>query len=183
MTKFKYDLGFKSLIPEWKKIFALKYLKDDCISGIVVACIVTPLALAIALASNASPVAGLIAAIIGGIVCALFGGTSLAISGPAAAIAVLVASNVTKFGFQGLLFIGLICGVLQLISGIFRIGSIMKFVPVPVIGGFTAGIGAIIMAGQLPRAFDIPPPAHGRVIDLILHASKLLPNINLFALI
>lgn len=181
MINIKYDLGLRSLLPEWKKFFSPKYLKDDFIAGATVACIAIPLSLAIALASNVPPAVGLVTAIVAGIVCAIFGGTPLAVSGPAAAMSILIASNVDKFGLGGLLIIGIICGALQIFSGVFGLGTIMKYVPVPVIGGFTAGIGAIILVGQLPRAFDLPPPDQAHIIDVVVHIGNLFTEINFAA--
>lgn len=181
MLTTKYDLGIRKLFPEWKSLFSPKYLKEDLTAGLTVACIAIPLSLAIALASGVPPVVGLITAIVGAIVCALFGGTPLSVSGPTATMAVLIASNVEQFGFSGLLCIGIICGILQILSGMFGFGTIMKFVPLPVVGGFTAGIGAIILIGQLPRAFDLPPPDQSHVLDVIMHVGNLFMDINVLA--
>lgn len=183
MLTIKYDLGLRSLLPEWKMLFSPKYLREDCIAGITVACIAIPLSLAIALASGVAPVVGLVTAIVGAIVCALFGGTPLSVSGPAAAMSVLIASNVEQFGLSGLLCIGIVCGLLQILSGVFGIGTLMKFVPVPVIGGFTAGIGAIILIGQLPRAFDLPPPEQSHILNVITHIGNLFTDIKLEAVV
>lgn len=127
------NLGLPSLIPEWKSLFSTQYLMADIIAGITVAFVAIPLSLAIALASGFTPGAGLITAIIAGIVCAFFGGTKLAVSGPAAAMAVLIADNAEKFGIQGVVLIGLFAGVLQLLSGVFGIGKFARYVPLPVI--------------------------------------------------
>lgn len=178
MKAIKYDLGIRGLLPEWKKIFESQYFKEDLIAGLIVACIAIPLSLAIALASNVPPAMGLITAIIAGIVCAFFGGTTLAVSGPAAAISVLIASNVDKFGLKSLVIIGLICGVLQIFSGMIGLGRIMKFVPVSVIGGFTAGIGAIILIGQLPRALGLHIPNQENLIDTIVQISYSLKQVD-----
>ncbi len=181
MLNTKYDLGLRTLVPEWKSFFSPKYFKEDFTAGLTVACIAIPLSLAIALASGVSPAVGLITAIVGSIVCAIFGGTPLSVSGPAAAMSVLIAANVQQFGLSGLLCIGVICGVLQLFSGVFGFGTLMKFVPLPVIGGFTAGIGAIILIGQLPRAFDLPPPDQSHVLSVLTHVGNLFLDINILA--
>lgn len=178
MIKIKYDLGIRTLLPEWKAIFSSQYFKDDLVAGLIVACIAIPLSLAIALASNVPPATGLITAIVAGIVCAFLGGTTLAVSGPAAAISILIASNVAKFGLNGVLIIGLICGLLQILSGVVGIGRLMKFMPVSVIGGFTAGIGAIIFVGQLPRALGIQIPNQEHLIDVIVQLAHAYKKIN-----
>src|SRR5947208_392618 len=89
--RIRLDLGLRHLFPEWKKFVSFQGFREDCIAGITVAFVAIPLSLAIALASGVEPAIGLITAIVGSIVVALFGGTPLAVSGPAAAMAVLVA--------------------------------------------------------------------------------------------
>jgi carbonic anhydrase len=173
-TRFKTDLGLKSLVEDWKGFLSPKYFREDLIAGVTVSCIAIPLSLAIALASGVPPAVGLVTAIIAGVVCALFGGTPLAVSGPAAAMAILIADVVQKYGVSGLLFVGFVCGVLQILSGITGLGRLIRLVPVPVIAGFTAGIGAIIFIGQLPRALGLPPPDQSHVIDVITHISELI---------
>src|SRR4051812_33230329 len=100
--RLKLDFGILQLIPQWKALFSTKGLREDLIAGVTVACIAIPLSLAIALASGVEPALGLVSAIIAGIVCALFNGTPLAVSGPAAAMAVLVGAIVQDFGLNGL---------------------------------------------------------------------------------
>lgn len=186
-VKGRCDLGVKNLWPEWRAMLSPRTLKDDIFAGLTVACIAIPLSLAIALASGVSPATGLVSAIIAGVVCALFGGTPLAVSGPAAAMSVLIATQVEKFGVSGVIFIGLMCGLMQLASGVFGLGRLAKFVPVPVIAGFTAGIGAIIIIGQLPRALGLPPPAQGHIFDVIPHIGNMIhtmiPEVFVLALL
>ncbi len=169
----KPDLGIRSLLPDWKAMFAFRGLQDDLIAGVTVASVAIPLALAIALASSVHPSVGLISAIVGGIICAVWGGTPLAVSGPAAAMAVLIGSVVEENGMGGLLVVGVFCGLFQLLSGILGLGRFAKFIPTPVIAGFTAGIGAIILIGQLPRALGLPPPPESRVFDVVTHLAEL----------
>lgn len=171
------------LLSDWKALFTTKYLGADLIAGITVAFVAIPLSLAIALASGVAPELGIVTAIIAGIVCALFGGTPLAVSGPAAAMSVLLASNVEKFGLQGLIFMGLIAGGLQLVSGILGLGKLTRYVPMPVVAGFTAGIGIIIIVGQLPRAFGLEPPAHSQIFETIQHIRTHFSEINIASLL
>ncbi len=182
LKNFRWNLGIPSLLPEWKAIFSPTYFGADLAAGITVAFVAIPLSLAIALASGMSPASGLVTAIIAGIVCALFGGTPLAVSGPAAAMSVLIANNVEKFGVKGLVFMGLIAGVLQLLSGISGLGKFSRYVPLPVVAGFTAGIGVIIIIGQLPRAFGLEPPTESHTFDVIMHVKDYFYDINLVSL-
>jgi carbonic anhydrase len=172
------DLGLRRLLPEWRRLVTTEHLRQDVISGVTVACVAVPLSLAIALASGVAPGVGLVTAIIAGIVCAIFGGTPLAVSGPAAAMAVLVATIVEKQGLAVLLCIGLICGLLQLLTGALGLGKIIRLVPVSVVEGFTAGIGAIILIGQLPRVLGLPPPPESHVVDVLTHIRDLIHEAN-----
>lgn len=175
LSWIRYDLGVRGvLLPEWRALLSSEHLREDVLAGVTVACVAVPLSLAIALASGVAPGVGLVTAIIAGVVCALFGGTRLSVSGPAAAMAVLIASVVGEHGVGGLLVVGVACGILQLATGVFGLGRLIRFVPVPVIEGFTAGIGAIILMGQLPRAFGLPPPAHASPIEVLRHLGDTL---------
>ena len=171
-------LGIPLLIPEWKKMFTTRDLSSDVFAGITVAFVAIPLSLAIALASGVAPAVGLVTAIIAGIVCAFFGGTPLAVSGPAAAMSVLLADTVEKFGVESLVFMCLMAGLMQLVSGMAGLGKLARYVPLPVIAGFTAGIGVIILIGQLPRAFGLEPPATSHIIDVFNHLRQYFHEIN-----
>ena len=175
---FSLDLGVRKLLPAWKNLFTTKYLLDDVYAGITVAFIAIPLSLAIALASGVPPEVGLVTAIVAGIVCALFGGTPLSVCGPAAAMCILIADIVEKFGVPSLLLIGALAGVMQLVSGIFGLGRLGRYVPLPVIAGFTAGIGVIILIGQLPRAFGLVPPPESDIFSVFSHLKEYLHQIN-----
>lgn len=183
LTRLQWDLGLRGLLPDWKALFKPNDFRGDLIAGLVVACAAVPLSLAIALASGVSPATGLITAIVAGITCALFGGTPLAVSGPAAAMAVLVNTAVSKHGLSGLLVVTLICGVLQIFSGALRWGRFFRFVPTPVVMGFTAGIGAIIFTGQFPRALGLPAPDPSHVCDVITHLGELFRLTNPLAVV
>ncbi|MBX3192062.1 MAG: bifunctional SulP family inorganic anion transporter/carbonic anhydrase [Labilithrix sp.] len=172
----RLDLGVRRLLPAWRSLFSREHIRDDLVAGLTVACVAIPLSLAIALASGVAPVVGLITAILAGVVCALFGGTRLAVSGPAAAMAVLVATIVQELGFAALLVVAVGCGLLQIVTGVLGLGRFIRLVPLPVIEGFTAGIGAIILIGQLPRALGLPAPEQSHVFDVVTHIFDLLPQ-------
>jgi len=178
LEQVKDYLQTDQLMSDWKKMLSPQYLLADTMAGITVAFIAIPLSLAIALASGVSPSVGLISAIIGGIVCGLFGGTNLAVSGPAAAMSVLIATIVEKYGVSTLIVVGLLAGMMQLVSGFLGLGRFARYVPLPVIAGFTAGIGVIIIIGQLPRAFGLAPPAESHVFDVLTHIKTYFHEIN-----
>lgn len=177
-SALRLDLGIRDLLPEWKDMLSPRYLRDDAVAGLTVACVAIPLSLAIALASGVAPEVGLVTAIVAGIVAALFNGTPLAVSGPAAAMAVLIATAVADHGLGGLLVIGVVTGVLQLLTGVLGLGKLIRFVPVPVVAGFTAGIGAIILIGQLPRAFGLPLPEQSHVTQVFTHLGAMIGQAN-----
>ncbi len=172
------DLGLRALSAEWRALFTTKDLGADVVAGLTVACVAIPLSLAIALASGVPPAVGLVTAIVAGIVCGLLGGTPLQVSGPAAAMAVLIATIVQDRGLGVLLLVGVGCGVLQIATGALGLGRFVRLVPVSVIEGFTAGIGAIIVVGQLPRALGMPPPPQAHILDVITHIVDLAPRTN-----
>lgn len=178
LKNYHFDLGIRSLFPQWRAMLSPKFLLEDSIAGLTVAFIAIPLSLAIALASGVSPEAGLVTAIIAGVVCAFFGGTPLAVSGPAAAMAVIIADNVEAFGIEGIVLICMVAGLMQLVSGILGLGRYARYVPLPVIAGFTAGIGAIIFIGQLPRAFGLIPPPESHIFSVLQHITEYVHDIN-----
>jgi carbonic anhydrase len=171
-----FDLSY--LLRELRPIFRMQYLSADIFAGITVAFVAVPLSLAVAIASGMPPGVGLISAIVGSIIVALLGGTNLAITGPSPTLAILIASCVELYGINGLLVIGLVCGLLQLLSGIFGLGRYAKLVPLPVIAAFTAGIGFIIFVGQLPKALQLPAPDQNHVFAVILHIGIYITTMN-----
>jgi len=168
------DLGFRALLTEWRAMFRREHLRADVLAALALVCVAVPLSLAIALASSVSPSVGLVTAIVGGILCALFGGTPLAVSGPAAAMAVVMGSIVEQHGARGLAVVVIVSGVLQLLTGVLGLGRIVRLVPLSVVEGFTAGIGAIILIGQLPRVLGLPPPDEAHVIEVLRHVRELI---------
>jgi carbonic anhydrase len=96
-------------------------------------------------------------------------------------MAILIAAIVNTNGFSGLLIVCLTAGCLQLLSGVFRIGKFVNFVPFPVIAGFTAGIGAIILIGQLPRSLGLPQPENPYIFSVLTHIWAMLPQIKLIS--
>lgn len=157
------------VLDELKRCFRSQNLLNDVFAGIVVALVAIPLSLAIAMASSVPLAAGLISAVIGGVVLVVFGGTRLGITGPAIAMSVLVAECVQTSGFSGLLIIGVICGILQIVSGSLRLGWMIKLIPIPVISAFIAAIGFLIFVDQLPRIFQIVHPGHMHVFASIVY--------------
>lgn len=129
-------------------------IRDNFPSGIVVFLVALPLCLAIASASNAPLLSGVIAGIVGGIVIGYISNSNISVSGPAAGLAAIVMSSIQDLGtFELFLCAGIVAGVIQLILGFVRAGSISNYFPNSVIEGMLAGIGVIIIIKQLPHAF------------------------------
>lgn len=136
-----------------KKINLFANLKSDFASGLVVFLVALPLCLGIALASGAPPLSGVIAGIVGGIVVGFLSRSHISVSGPAAGLTAIVLTAITDLGaFNIFLTAGLIAGMLQLILGFIKAGSISNYFPTNVIEGMLAGIGVIIILKQIPHA-------------------------------
>jgi carbonic anhydrase len=182
LSNVRWDFGVRSLLPEWRAMLSREHLREDVVAGLTVACVALPLSLAIALASDVPPAVGLTTAIVAGISCALLGGTRLAVSGPAAAMAVLIGQIVDAHGLGGLLVVGLGCGVLQLATGLLGLGRLARLIPLSVVHGFTAGIGVLILVGQLPRALGLPSPDESHVLDVVPHVFEYATHARPWAL-
>ena len=123
--------------------------RRDCISGITVAVISIPLAMALAIASGVTPAQGLYTAIVAGFFIALLGGSRYQIGGPTGAFVVVIFNVMQNYGYDGLAATMLIAGSVLIISGYLRLGSYIKYIPYPVVVGFTAGIGLSLISTQV----------------------------------
>jgi len=125
-----------------------KFIKD-LIAGVIVAIIALPLSIALALASGVSPEQGLYTAIVAGFLISALGGSKVQIAGPTAAFATIVAGIVAKNGMEGLAVATILAGILLILMGVLRMGSMIKFIPYTITTGFTAGIAVTIIIGQI----------------------------------
>src|SRR5258707_11226392 len=143
-----------------KLIDTLKnYNKDqffkDMIAGIIVGVVALPLAIAFAIASGVSPEKGIFTTIIAGLIISALGGSRVQIGGPTGAFIVVVYGIVQQFGVNGLIIATFIAGVLLIIMGLARLGAVIKFIPHPLIVGFTSGIALIIFSSQVKDFFGL----------------------------
>lgn len=150
------------------KLFSLfqkgKYNKEtfvsDLIAGIIVGIIALPLAIAFGIASGVTPQQGLITAVVAGFLISLLGGSHFLIGGPTGAFIVIVAGIVAQYGMQGLIIATLMAGVILVVMGLCKMGAIFKFIPYPIIVGFTSGIAVTIFSTQIKDFFgmtiDVP---------------------------
>lgn len=164
--------------------------QENIPSGVVVFLVALPLCLGISLASGAPPLSGIIAGIIGGIVIGFISNSQLSVSGPAAGLAAIVLGAITELGsFQLILTAGLIAGLIQLILGFARAGSLSNYFPNNVIEGMLAGIGLIIILKQIPHAIGFDKDYEGNQsifgenFNLIDYTASLINSISLGAVI
>lgn len=129
----------------------------NMIAGLVVGIVALPLAMAFAIASGVTPEAGIYTAITAGIIVSLFGGSQVQIAGPTGAFIVLLSGILNTYGFEGLQIATLMAGVILVLMALAKLGAVIRFIPAPVILGFTAGIGVTIFVGQWQYFFGFPP--------------------------
>lgn len=125
-------------------------------AGLIVGVVALPLAMAFAIASGVKPEQGIYTAIIAGVIVSLFGGSRVQIAGPTGAFIVILAGIVSQYGVSGLQIATMMAGVILLVLGVAKLGSIIRYIPDPVIVGFTSGIGVIIWVGQWQEFFGLP---------------------------
>lgn len=130
-------------------------LKSDLIAGVVVGIVALPLAVAFAIASGVSPAVGLITAIIGGFIVSACGGNSVQIGGPTGAFIIIVYNIIGTFGLSGLAVATVMAGLILVLMGLFRLGTVIKFIPYPIVVGFTAGIALTIFSTQINDFFGM----------------------------
>ncbi len=143
------ELFTPKLVTVLREGYGPRDLRVDAIAGLTVAIVALPLSMAIAVASGVSPDRGLYAAIVGGFFVSLLGGSRFQIGGPAGAFIGLVAVIVERHGYDGLALATIMAGFILVATGLLRAGSTIKFIPLPVTVGFTAGIAVIILASQI----------------------------------
>ncbi|MBN1648250.1 MAG: STAS domain-containing protein [Spirochaetales bacterium] len=130
-------------------------LYRDVLSGIVVGIVALPLSIAFAVASGVSPEKGIITAIVAGFLISFLGGSRVQIGGPTGAFVVIIFGIVQKYGLQGLFYSTIIAGIILVIFGLLRLGSLLKYIPHPLIVGFTSGIAVVIFSTQIKDAFGL----------------------------
>lgn len=127
----------------------------DLVAGITVAIVALPLALAFGVASGLGAQAGLATAVVAGIVAAVFGGSNLQVSGPTGAMTVVLLPVVARFGTEGVLMVGAMAGLILVVLAVARLGRLVRYLPMPVVEGFTAGIAVVIALQQVPAALGV----------------------------
>ncbi len=155
-----------------------KHWLPNIVSGLVVAVVALPLAMAFAIASGAKPEQGLYTAIVAGFLVSALGGSRLQIAGPTGAFIVILAGITAQHGIDGLQIATMMAGVILFLLGLARMGAVIKFIPAPVIVGFTAGIGVIIWVGQWKDFFGLPAVEGQHFHEKLWHLLHLLPSMH-----
>ena len=136
--------------------YGLRDLRADAVAGLTVAIVALPLAMALAIASGTTPEKGLHTAIIAGFMISALGGSRVQIGGPTAAFIPVVFNVIERFGYEGLILCTLLAGLILIAAGLLRLGTLMKYMPQPVVTGFTAGIAVTIFTSQVKDVLGLP---------------------------
>lgn len=168
-----------TLIPKLLTVlregYGARELRADMLAGLTVAIVALPLAMALAIASGATPDKGLVTAIIAGFLISFLGGSRYQIGGPTAAFIVVVLNVIAQHGYDGMLLATLMAGLMLIAAGFLKLGSYIKYVPYPVITGFTAGIALTIFLGQIEEllGFRLPEQPQDVLERVTAYATNL----------
>lgn len=155
-----------------------KTFVSDLVAGIIVGIVALPLAIAFGIASGVTPQQGLITAIVAGFLISLLGGTRFLIGGPTGAFIVIVAGIVAEFGIDGLIVATILAGIFLIIMGVCKLGIVFKFMPYPIVVGFTSGIALTIFSTQMKDFFGFTGDVPGGFVDQWIYYFGHLGQIN-----
>lgn len=182
MAKVNSYFKLADFIPKtWTVLregYSLAHFRKDLSAGLTVGVVALPLVVVFSIASGATPVQGLWAAIIAGLVAALLGGSRFQVSGPTGALVVIISTILGQYGMSGLIAATMLSGLMLVAMGLAGFGNIIRYMPYPVTAGFTTGIGAIIASGQLKDLFglqipDFSPEFFTRLVQTFRHLPEL----------
>jgi sulfate permease, SulP family len=160
-------------------LWSRSHIRNNVLAGVVVGIVALPLAMAFAIASGARPEQGIYTAIVAALLTSIFGGTRVQISGPTGAFIAVLSIITAQHGIAGLQIATLMAGVILLVFGFARLGAVIKYIPNPVIVGFTAGIAVIIFVGQWKDFLGLSPAATGlRFHQKLWSLIEALPTLN-----
>lgn len=169
---------FQPKIIETLKEYNLKKFTNDFVAGLIVAIIALPLSIALAIASGVSPEKGLYTAIVAGLVIALLGGSRVNISGPTAAFATIIAGIVAQFGTEGLVIATIMAGIMLIVMGICKFGTLIKYIPHTITTGFTSGIAVTICIGQLKDFLGLTFPEGTHAVETTEKLTAVLGSLS-----
>ncbi|WP_028080097.1 SulP family inorganic anion transporter [Solimonas soli] len=159
-------------------LFRRAHWVPNLVAGVIVGIVALPLAMAFAIASGAKPEQGIYTSIVAGIAVSLFGGSRLQIAGPTGAFIVILAGVTAQYGVGGLMTATMMAGLILIALGAAQLGSVIRFIPDPVITGFTAGIGVIIWVGQWKDFFGLPASGGTHFHEKLWHLLQTLPQLH-----
>src|SRR5690349_16106062 len=159
-------------------LLAREHWMRNIVAGIVVGVVALPLPMAFAIASGAKPEQGLYTAIVAGAAVSAFGGSRLQTAGPTGAFIVILSGCTARYGIDGLQIASLLAGLSLLLLGLARLGAVIKFIPDPVILGFTAGIAVVIWTGQWRDFFGLPTVTGQHCHEKLWHTLQVLPQLH-----
>ncbi len=151
METFSFKPSLFSTIKNYNK----KTFVADLMAGIIVGIVALPLAIAFAIASGVTPEKGIITAVVAGLIISVFGGSKVQIGGPTGAFIIIIYGIIQKYGFEGLTIATLMAGAFLIMFGLLRLGTIIKYIPYPIIVGFTSGIAVTIFTTQIKDLFGL----------------------------
>ena len=160
------------------KTYTKEQFFKDVVAGIIVAIIALPLSIALALASGVTPEKGIYTAIIAGFLISFFGGSRVQISGPTAAFATIVAGIVAKNGMDGLIVATIMAGIILILMGLIKLGSLIKFIPYTITTGFTSGIAITIVVGQIKSFLGLTTDPSVNAIETVEKIEEVVHHIG-----
>jgi len=172
------DALLPKLVTVMREGYGHDRLRRDAVAGLTVAIVALPLAMALGIASGASPDKGLITAIVAGLLISALGGSRVQIGGPTGAFVVVVYGVIAKHGYDGLILATLLAGLILIIAGYSGLGRLVRFVPHPVVTGFTAGIAVIIALSQISDFLGLKGAVSGNPWERVTAAVHLLGTLD-----
>ena len=151
MKNFRFKPSLMADLPHYNK----EKFVSDVMAGLIVGIVALPLAIAFGIASGVSPEKGIITAIVGGFIISVLGGSRVQIGGPTGAFIVIISGIIAEFGLGGLMIATILAGIFLVLLGVFRLGTIIKFIPYPIVVGFTSGIAVTIFTTQIKDLFGL----------------------------
>ena len=151
MKDFRFKPSLLADLPHYNK----EKFVADLMAGLIVGIVALPLAIAFGIASGVSPEKGIITAIVGGFIISVLGGSRVQIGGPTGAFIVIISGIIAEFGLGGLMVATILAGIFLVLLGVFRLGTIIKFIPYPIVVGFTSGIAVTIFTTQIKDLFGL----------------------------
>lgn len=163
--------------------YGLAKFQADALAGLTVAVLAMPLSMAIAIGAGATPGQGLVTSVVAGIVISAFGGSRFQIGGPAAAFIVVIAHVADRYGWDGLATTTFLAGFILIVAGLLKLGSYIRYIPGPVILGFTSGIGILIAIGQVKDFLGLEGDVPADTIERVMAIVGILPTFKVWSLL